>query len=339
MGGIEDDKPLDPNYRDPVTGLSLANDERLIRAREAMILAVQLFNSTTVKFKTEVFCVLAKIAWTYLLHEYYKRHTNVNIIQESGRSLLLSQMIKRPDCPISKGIKNNLKAVQDIRDTVEHQLLGKTDAMWFSLFQACCLNFDKTIRKLFGDELTLAHELSFALQFSNMDFDQMIKLQEYEIPAHIKALDARLQDGMNKEDLSDREYQFRVIYTLDSASKSRAHIEFIKPGTAEGKEIRNVLAKPQIADHLYPYKPGRVAELVTQRTGKNFNLRNHTQAWRLFEVRPLVGAKQPENTNKDFCIYHEAHGDYTYSDKWVDHLVDQWSDEENRAAILAVRIS
>ena len=132
MGGIEDDKPLDPNYRDPVTGLSLANDERLIRAREAMILAVQLFNSTTVKFKTEVFCVLAKIAWTYLLHEYYKRHTNVNIIQESGRSLLLSQMIKRPDCPISKGIKNNLKAVQDIRDTVEHQLLGKTDAMWFS---------------------------------------------------------------------------------------------------------------------------------------------------------------------------------------------------------------
>ena len=167
----------------------------------------------------------------------------------------------------------------------------------------------------------------------------MIKLQEYEIPAHIKALDARLQDGMNEEDLSDREYQFRVIYTLDSASKSRAHIEFIKPGTAEGKEIRNVLAKPQIADHLYPYKPGRVAELVTQRTGKNFNLRNHTQAWRLFEVRPLVGAKQPENTNKDFCIYHEAHGDYTYSDKWVDHLVDQWSDEENRAAILAVRIS
>ena len=339
MGGIEDDKPLDRNHRDPLTGLSPAKDERLIRAREAMILAVQLFNSTTFKFKTEVFCVLANIAWTYLLHEYYKRHTNVDIIQESGRSLLLSQMIKRPDCPVSKGIKNNLKAVQDIRDTVEHQLLGKTDVMWFSLFQACCLNFDTTIRKLFGDKLTLAHELSFALQFSNMDFDQLIKLQESEIPAHIKALDARLQDGMNEGDLTDREYQFRVIYTLDSASRGRAHIEFIKPGTAEGKKISYVLAKPQIADHLYPCKPSRVAKLVTQRSGNNFNLHNHTQAWRLFEVRPLVGAKQPENTNKDFCIYHEAHGDYTYSEKWVDYLVDQWSDEKKRATILAVRIS
>ena len=91
MGDIEDEKSLDPNYRDPVTGLSLSNDEKLIRAREAMILAVQLFNSTTFRFKTEVFCVLANIAWTYLLHEYYKRRTNVDIIQESGRSLLLSQ--------------------------------------------------------------------------------------------------------------------------------------------------------------------------------------------------------------------------------------------------------
>lgn len=339
MGELEDDKPLDRNYLDPVTGLSLANDERLIRAREAMILAVQLFNSTTFKFKTEVFCVLANIAWTYLLHEYYKRHTNVDIIQESGRALLLSQMIKRPDGPLSRGIKNNLKAVQDIRDTVEHQLLGRTDVMWFSLFQACCLNFDKTMCKLFGDELTLAHELSFALQFSNMDFDQLIKLQEYDIPAHIKALDARLQDGMKEDDLSDREYQFRVIYTLDSASKSRAHIEFIKPGTDKGREIRNVLVKPRIADQLYPYKPGRVAELVSRRSNKKFNLRNHTQAWRLFEVRPLGSAKQPENTNKDFCIYHVAHGDYTYSEKWIDHLVDQWSDEEKRAAVLAIRIN
>lgn len=339
MGEIEEDKSLDRNYRDPLTGLSLANDERLIRAREAIILAVQLFNSTTFKFKTEVFCVLANIAWTYLLHEYYKRHTDVDIINKSGRSLLLSQMIKRPDCPISRGIKNNLEAVQDIRDTVEHQLLGRTDTMWFNLFQACCLNFDKTIRKLFGNELTLAHELSFALQFSNLDFDQLIKLQESDIPAHIKALDARLQDGMSEDDLSDQEYQFRVIYTLDSASKSRAHIEFIKPGTAEGRKIRNILVKPKIADHLYPHKPSRVAELVAQRTDKKFSLHNHTQAWRLFKVRPPVDAKQPENTNKDFCIYHVAHKDYTYSEGWVDHLVDQWSDNEKRAAILAIRIS
>ena len=30
--------------------------------------------------------------------------------------------------------------------------------------------------------------------------------------------------------------------------------------------------------------------------------------------RRCKGAKQPENSDKDYCIYHVPHGDYTYSD-------------------------
>jgi hypothetical protein len=38
-----------------------------------MLLAVTIFNSGNYRFKTEVFAVLANIAWTYLLHEHYER--------------------------------------------------------------------------------------------------------------------------------------------------------------------------------------------------------------------------------------------------------------------------
>lgn len=103
---------------DPSTGLNLYDDERLIRAREAMILAVQVFNSAGLKFKTEVFAVMANIAWTYLLHEFYER-SGVRIVGADGRSLLLSQMVERHDCPLSDGIRNNLRAMKLIRDDVE----------------------------------------------------------------------------------------------------------------------------------------------------------------------------------------------------------------------------
>ena len=56
---------------DRSTGLNFFDDERLIRAREAMVLAVQIFNSRSLKFKTEVFSILVNVAWTYLLHEFY----------------------------------------------------------------------------------------------------------------------------------------------------------------------------------------------------------------------------------------------------------------------------
>jgi len=322
---------------DPRTGLNLFDDERLIRAREAMILAVQIFNSAALSFKTEVFSVLANIAWTYLLHEHYLRNGK-KIVDDDGRTLLLSQMIDRADCPLSDGMRSNLRALKTIRDDVEHKSLGRADTRWFSLFQACCLNFDKTLCKLFGERLTLANELALALQFTRMNVEQLATVNKYEIPAHIDALDGRLQEGMTEEQLADLEYQFRVIYTIDAASKSRAHFEFVRPDSAEGKEIRNILVQYKPADDLYPHKPGNVCDLVQERAGKKFTNHNHTQAWRLHKVRPAAKAKQPENTNKDYCIYHAAHRDYTYSGKWIDRLVEEVTDDQKFAAIKAVKI-
>jgi hypothetical protein len=304
----------------------------LIRAREAMVLAVQIFNSSIFQFKAETFSILVNVAWTYLLHEFYVRK-KVNILGQDGRTLLLSQMIKRNDCPLSEGAKNNLESIKEIRDEVEHNLLGKADVKWLPLFQACCLNFDKVMCKNFSDKLTLAHELSFALQFGQMNIDQASLLQKYEIPQNIEALDARLQDKLTEDQLADLEYQFRVIYTLDSASKSKSHYEFIQADSDEAEEFRNILLKHKIADQLYPHKPGRIVALVKQKSGEIFNSRDHTQAWRFFKVRPPTKSKQPENTNKDYCIYHAAHKDYTYFDKWVGHLVEQVKDPKKISAI------
>jgi hypothetical protein len=65
----------------------------------------------------------------------------------------------------------------------------------------CCLNFDKTISELFGTALSLQGELAFSLQFAKMTVEQLSGLQQYGIPEHIRALDARLQEGLTDEDL------------------------------------------------------------------------------------------------------------------------------------------
>jgi len=81
---------------DAETGLSLRGDELLIKAREAMVAAVHTFNSAGLTFRTELFIVTAVIAWTYLLHAWFKRegidyrHTKT----ESGaRVVVPSRMI------------------------------------------------------------------------------------------------------------------------------------------------------------------------------------------------------------------------------------------------------
>jgi hypothetical protein len=322
---------------DPATGLNAYDDERLVRAREAMILAVQVFNGPTFLFKTELFAVLANIAWTYLLHEFYARK-KVAIIDKDGRSLLLSNMLERADCPLSAAMKKNLHAIKAIRDEVEHLLLRRSDAKWCALFQACCLNFDTMLRKLFGDKVSLQRQLAFALQFAKLDFEQVVEMQKHDVPPEIEALDARLKEGMTAAELDDLEYQFRVIFTLDNATKATSHIQFIQPGSEQATAVRNVLLKYKLADEEYPHKPSAVTTLVSAKTSKKFTSNNHVQAWRLYKARPKTGAAQPGNTNKDFCIYHAAHRDYTYSDKWVGHLVAAVNSADEFAKIRAVKI-
>ena len=310
------------NTYNPVTGLNLVDHERLIRSREAMCLAVQVFNSPSTKFKTELFSILANIAWTYLIHEYYEKK-GISIKNDNGKTIALSTLIARSDCPLSSGIINNLKVLKEIRDTVEHKLFGESDFNWLTLFQACCLNFDKTLCNVFGKKLTIKHELAVALQFGKFDLDSAGTLMNYDIPEYIQSLDANLQSKLTESELADLEYRFRIIYTLDSSSKGHSHIQFLNPESAEGKEIRNVLVKTKHAENDYPFKPSKVCQLISARTGKKYTMASHTKAWKKHKVRPNCHSKTPEITNTQFCIYHTVHKDYTYNQKWIDLLISE----------------
>jgi Protein of unknown function (DUF3644) len=204
---------------DHITGLCPIDDERLVRAREAMILAVELFNTPRVAFKTGVFSMLAYVAWTYLLHQFYESK-GVPIINKDGFSLLLSQMIARDDCPLSKACKQNLEALKEIRDVVEHRTIGSFDRKWLPLFQASCLNFEKALTELFGPRLTLGRELGFSLQFAKLTTEEIATLQGFDVPEHIAALDASLAAKLEGGDADNIEYQFKVVYTLTNGSKA-----------------------------------------------------------------------------------------------------------------------
>lgn len=323
---------------DPRTGLNPYDDERLIRAREAMILAVQVFNSASLKFKTEVFAMLANVAWTYLIHEWYEKNTDLKLVNDDGFTKPLSALIDRKDCPLPEGVRQNLRALKTLRDKVEHSLMGKADQKWLGIFQACCLNFDKALCDLFGKDMTLASELSFALQFSRMNLEQVTTLNPFEIPADINAIDALITDGMTPEQLNNIEFQFKVVYTLNAASKSKSHIQFVNPSSAEGKEIHNVLAKKVLSDDEYPLKPTDVVKLVRSRISNHFTSHTHQQAVRFFGVRPKLGAAQPANTDKTFCIYHPVYKSYSYSPEWVEKLVVASNDPEIYAKIRNVKL-
>ena len=270
--------------------------------------------------------MLIIVAWTYLLHEHYIRK-GIEIQGANGKYISLRRMLARSDIPLNPGVIKNIEAIIDIRNRVEHSLFGRNDVNWLSKFQACCLNFDNAIRKLFGSKLSLSSELKFAIQFAKLDIEHLSVLSNYEIPESIRAFDNELEGKLTPKQRGDLEYEFKVAYTFVNASKANSHFRFVSPNSDEGEKISNVLAKKTVSDDLYPFKPKVVSRIISEKLGKRFSIHLHTNAWKLYGVRPNTNAAQPENTNKKYCIYHKAHKDYTYSDDWVEFLISKIMDE------------
>jgi len=156
--------------------------ELLKKSREAALAAVQIFNNPNISFKSESYVVLMIIAWTYLLHAYFRdQKIEYRYCQRNGKRRVfdktkhgsnkyweLERCLNDAKSPIDKDTANNLRFLIGLRHEIEHQMTSRIDDILSARFQACCLNFNEYIKKLFGDANGIEKHLSFSLQFSTI---------------------------------------------------------------------------------------------------------------------------------------------------------------------------
>ena len=310
------------NSFDQKTGLNSFLDERIIKSRDAMKMAVQTFNSPLVSFRAETFSTFAVVAWTYLAFEYSSRN-QMPTERSDGKAISLADFLKEGKCPFSEGIKNNLRAIIKLRDLVQHRVLGPFEAKWVGLFQANCINYEKTIVSFFGQRLSLSGEMSFALQFSGLSIDQATEMVKSDLPPVIKSINEELFGRMADEQTNDMEFQFFVTYTKVVASNAKSAFHFYSHEGADGIEKKDVVVKLKTSAITHPHRPTKVIKEVSRRTGKRFTISNHTQAYRRHKVRPDGNSIKPEVTNENFCYYDKVYKGYSYNDAWIELLIKE----------------
>jgi hypothetical protein len=305
------------------SGLNIIGDELLIKAREAMLQAVQGFNNPRAYFKSEVFIVVAVIAWTYLMHAHFKR-TGVDYRHRDRRTgdvlktrhgadkhWELESCLGHATCPLDNAVMTNLKFLIEIRHEIEHQMTRRIDDLISAKLQACCLNFNAALKAMFGREYGLDRELGFALQFAGIAKTQRdILLKDTDLPIHLIVAHTAYEEGLSEAMIRDPKYAYRVAYAEVSAnSKGKADqvIEFIRPDSVEGQEIARVLIKES---ERKKYKPKDVIDLMRREGHPDFSQYAHQLLWK------AADAKNPVH---QFGVELRP-GDWWWYDKWVDHV-------------------
>lgn len=282
------------------TGLHLHGDELLIKAREAMLNAVQTYNNPKTWFRSEIFIVSAIIAWTYLLHVYFKGEGVDYRYYETkgGRKQVkrtkngaecfweLAKCLKAARCPLDEVTKKNLEFLLEIRHEIEHRMTRRIDDAISAKLQACCHNFNTYLKKLFGDQLGLDNDLSFALQFTHLSLDQQRSMaRAQELPENVLLAQTNFEDRLSNEIYNDQRYAVRVTLVPKSANrkgKADQVVEFIRADSEESDAINRVLLKET---EKQKYKPKHIVELIKAEGHPNFNMHYHTLLWQALDAK------------------------------------------------------
>jgi len=259
--------------------------------------AVQVFNNPNIHFKSESYVVLSIISWTYLLHAYYRANKiEYRYYKQIGKRRRfdktkkgafkyweLERCLNDENCPIDKIAKSNLKFLIGLRHEIEHQMTTRIDDYLSARFQACCLNYNFYIKKLFGDNWGIDKHLSFSLQFSSIQEEHVNQLKEFaDLPRNIATYIHEFDESLSDEEYNDMRYSYRVLYVPKSVNrKGQADkvIEFIPASSPEAKKLNAeyVLIKEK---EKPKYLPSRVVQIMHDEGYPNFKIHHHTQLWK-----------------------------------------------------------
>jgi hypothetical protein len=285
-------------------------EELLNKSREAALAAVQIFNNPNVTFKTETYVVLMNIAWTYLLHAYY-RAKKVNYryyTQGSKRKQYdrtkngafkhweLERCLNDEQCPLERGVVQNLKFLIGLRHEIEHQMTTRIDDLLSARFQACCINYHDSVASLFGEEYGIAKHLAFSLQFSSLTNEQVDTLeQQAGLPSHIKRYIEGFDGALAPEEFASTKFAYRVIFvpkTANHPNQADQVITFVKADSEIAKTANAAYAVIRETERP-KWLPSQILAKMKAEGFPRFLMSHHTDLWKERDAR---------NTSKGYGV-------------------------------------
>lgn len=285
-------------------------EELLKKSREAALAAVQIFNNPNVTFKSETYVVLMIIAWTYLLHAYFrgkrvdyryftqgeKRKQYHRTKNRAFKHWELERCLNEEQCPLEPEVVQNLRFLIGLRHEIEHQMTTRIDNLLSARFQACCINYSDATVSLFGEKYGISKHLAVSLQFSSLSQEQVDTLeQQAGLPSHIKKYIEGFDGALTPEVFASAKFAYRVIFvpkTVNHPSQADQVITFVKADSEIAKKANAAYAVIRETERP-KWLPSQIVAKVKAEGFPRLGMRQHTALWQ---------SRDAKNTTKGYGV-------------------------------------
>jgi hypothetical protein len=318
----------------------------MVQASKAeALLAVDLYNSTGERRSLEAFVVHMHLAWIYLLHAVFARdgldfrywdddHRRIVRVDGEPKTWELERCVRQRWPQTNDPVRRNLEFFIGLRNRIEHRFQDAIGVAVAGHAQAMILNFESELVAQFGQDEGLADRLRFPVFLSSLTPSgvEAVKRLRASLPARATQYITDFNDALDDAVAADPRFEFRIHLVPQLGPKTDADlaVSFVQLDSldAETRSFLEQLGKTGLVaakvrhepvQNLDWHRPADVVRLVSAKLGY-FSMHDHTAAWKRHGVRPIQGSPDPAATDARYCLFDKAHGDYIYSDAWVNKL-------------------
>ncbi len=287
---------------------------------EAFMLAIEIYNKPTIKYRVEGFGFFICNAWelmlkSYLINKYGEK--SIYYKNNSDRTISLENCLQKVFTNDKSPIRRNLTKIIELRNTSTHYIMEEYEMIYIPLFQACVLNYVEKMQEYHGIDMTKAIPQNFLMMTVSMSaLDESVIRAKYpeEIAQKMIDIDVQLKPEIKE---NNNRYAIKIEhYHFITKDKNKAtSFVHIDKEAAAGVKIIKELKDPNIT-HKYTMKSAiKEVNRRLHNAGVDFQLNRY-----IFDLfNKVYGIKE----NEKYCYVHRqyAQPSYTYSMQAIELIV------------------
>ncbi len=293
-------------------------NKMLEKSKEAFLLAIEIYNKPTIKYRLEGFSFFICNAWELLLKAYIIKNNGENNIyykNKPHRTISLSDCIKKVFTNEKDPIRKNLEIILDLRNTSTHFIIKEMEPIYLPFLQANTLNYSQKLFDFFGEDITKNIDTSFlslVANDNNLNDTEILSVYGNEIFEKYKKLETEATSLLENENNSklalNINLNLKVVKNIKDANLTFAF-------SKDAKDAVYFIDKVKDINTTYPYsQKGARERIMSNLKRKNININLHQRNF------SLICDKYDLKNNEDYFYYHNLSKRYMCSQKLIDFV-------------------
>ena len=304
-------------------------DQLIDKSKEAFVLAIEIYNNPSIKYRLEGFSFFICNAWELMLKAHMINkfgEDSIYFSDKPNRTITLERCVKKIFTNEKAPLRKNLEKVIELRNTSTHFITEEYEAVYVPLLQACVFNFVDKMMEFHKVDMTQVipeNFITLSVRLKSLDETEIRGKYEKQVAEKLISVNETLQPLVEE---NNNAFAIRVEHYHYATKKREEATEFyyIEREAKEGGRLIKEIKNP---NETHKYNAKACIKEINKRLEKSgINLLYNEKSVKLnmyhFQnFTTYFGLK--ENEKMCFTYQISTQPQYSYSQQAIDFIYDE----------------